>query len=115
MGKMFVYTESTWRRVDTVTYSQELVSPLGRQHPQQYDVDRNLRTMENRFGASLLSCHWTLVHLDHRAEERKMSYGQIIRQKHIENEKKNNPFLRLVIPRVLKRLFLLAFGLSVPS
>ena len=29
-------------------------------------------------GASLLSCHWTLVHLDHRAEERKMSYGRIL-------------------------------------
>ena len=38
--------------------------------------------------ASLLSCHWTLVHLDHQAEERKLRYGQIITQKHIENENK---------------------------
>ena len=43
-------------------------------------------------GASLLSCHWTLVHLDHRAEERKLRYGRIIRQKQIENEKKKISF-----------------------
>ena len=43
-------------------------------------------------GASLLSCHWTLVHLDHWAEERKLRYGRIIRQKQIENEKKKISF-----------------------
>ena len=43
-------------------------------------------------GASLLSCHWTLVHLDHRAEERKLRYGRIIEQKQIENETKKISF-----------------------
>ena len=41
-----------------------------------------------QMGASLLSCHSTLVHLDHRAEERKLRYGQIIRQKQLKPDKK---------------------------
>ena len=55
-------------------------------------------------GASLLSCHWTLVHLDHRAEERKMSYGRILERNKRKMEKRRFPFLRAVNPRVPKRV-----------
>ena len=55
--------------------------------------------------ASLLSCHWTLEHLDHRAEERKMSYGRILERNKRKMEKRRFPFLRAVNPRVPKRVW----------
>ena len=55
-------------------------------------------------GASLLSCHWTLVHLDHRAEERKMVYGRILERNERGMKKRKFPFLRPVNPRVPKRV-----------